>query len=153
MTPLRRRLLPVAGALLLAGAGVAAFRPHDSHAAIGIKHTGPIITLSNGRAVQILTSISDSQTNVGEIDYTVHGPSGVHVLKVAYQKAWGSLTNRAVYVADQASTAYSTDTYVKTIKAGSAAVSVQVLVQSSTGKSAVNASGTENAHIAAKLNG
>jgi hypothetical protein len=148
-----RRLLPLAGALVLAGAGTAAFLPHGTHAAVGIKHTGPILTLSNGRTVQVLASISDSQSNIKEIDYTIHGPSGTRELKVAFQKAWGGLINRAYYVADQASGTYTTDTYVKTVTLGTTnyAVSAQSVVTHSTTKKAASSTGTENAHITVKL--
>lgn len=142
-----------AGALLLAGAGVLTLQPHPSSAAVGIKNTGPVMTLSNGRQVQILTAISDSQSNVTEIDYTIHGPAGTTMTKVSYQKAWPNLLNRAVYVADQASGTYKTTALVKSKATTAAAVSAQSSVTYGKTKHSASASGKEGATVASALTG
>lgn len=149
----RKRIGLVGAAVLLTGACAFTVVPRSTDASVGIKHSGPLMTLNNGRTVQILTSVSDTQTNVKEIDYTVHGPVGTVITKVSYAKAWAGLINRAVYVHDQPAGTYTTDTLVRTAGVSATAVSAQTLVQYGTTKHTVSATGLENAHISAKLTG
>jgi hypothetical protein len=48
----------------------------DTQAAIGGCRSDPVVTLSNGDAVELHATIDDTTTDVQLVSYTLHGPAG-----------------------------------------------------------------------------
>lgn len=111
-----------------------------------MKLNGPAFMLSNAHTVQSVLTISDAQSNITGLQFTVHGPSGTKLSKVRFGKAWSGYAPKVSYVADQASTTYVISTTVKTAKATTYAVSCQdiLLNQTTSVRSTVTLAGAEN---------
>jgi hypothetical protein len=75
--------------------------------------TDPIVTLSNGAAVTMVDQISDTQSDLQSVNYTLHVPVGVTVTNVQYDSVFGSLETLQV-VPDQSSGTYWEDTVATT---------------------------------------
>ena len=90
-----RRSLLAAG---LCTAGLLA-SPLSAHAALSCR-ADPIVTLSNGRQVQMSDLIFDATSNVSKVAYTLHGPVGTTVKSVSYANTDPGIVETFQYVAD-----------------------------------------------------
>ena len=102
-------LLPL---LLLLGLVAALHLPGTASAGIKACRADPIVTLSNGRVVQMTTEIAGDPANVRMITYTLHAPAGTSVTNIAY--TGGALAGKetVVFYADLPAGQYTTSTLV-----------------------------------------
>ncbi len=120
------RLLHVAGrvprpwllAPLVAGLCMAAVPPGTARASIGGCRSDPVVTLSNGVALDLSAAIDDTANDVRGTTYTLHAPVGTRVVAVAGTDGVLGLTERFVFQADQAASTYVTQTVVQTGQGG-----------------------------------
>ena len=75
--------------------------------------TDPIFKLSNGAVINITLDVSTDATNIRDVIYALHVPTGVTVTKVTYT-AGGIGTETYEVYQDSAAKAYMTDTIVTT---------------------------------------
>jgi hypothetical protein len=74
--------------------------PLTAHAALSCR-ADPIVTLSNGRQVQMSDLIFDAASNVSLVAYTLHGPIGTTVKSVSYANTDPGIVETFQYVADK----------------------------------------------------
>ena len=101
------------------------------------------------------STINDTQSNVKQITYTVHGPAGTSLSKVTYSTGWSKGAEQVVYAADQAAGTYTTDTLVQTVTPtllpGSVSSKTIVDNQTTSVKTTVTANGWENQDVLAQI--
>jgi hypothetical protein len=104
---------------LVVGAALAAmtFRTGDAFAGVTVCATDPIVTLSNGVTITMVNNISDTESDIQNVNYTLHIPAGVRVTNVQYDNTYGSLESFN-WTADQSSGCYRGQTTVTTGKSG-----------------------------------
>jgi hypothetical protein len=95
--PLARSRRALLGAGLLTAGLLAS--PLSAQAALSCR-ADPIVTLSNGRQVQMSDLIYDSASNVSKVAYTLHGPVGTTVTSVSYANTDPGIVETFQYVAD-----------------------------------------------------
>jgi hypothetical protein len=133
---LKRSLL--AGAAVLAGLVLdGAINPGRVFASYHICRTDPILQLSNGKAVTVLTTITDTAADVQTVTYTVHIPAGVSVVHSQYTSGALAGKESLTVFADAAAATYATTTVVTT---GHTGIPVTATTSVTTTKSAVSSS-------------
>jgi hypothetical protein len=75
----RARHLLLGAAVLSASVLARSLMAPDTHAAIGGCRSDPVVTLSNGDALELHATIDDTATDVQLVSYTLHGPAGTWV--------------------------------------------------------------------------
>lgn len=108
--------------------------------------TDPIVNLSDGRVLQITSTINTDPGNVRSVSYVVHGPAGTRVTNIAYTGGQFQGKETVKYYADLADASYSSDTLVAT-RGQAVGVTANTLA---TGQ-AVSVSGQSGDHLIANL--
>jgi len=114
LTPPRRCSL-LAAALLLSGVMPGLLHTTSAHAAITGCRRDPVVTLSNGVQVQLTAAIATSTSNVKNISWVLHGPSGTTVRQVVFTEGNTNPTETFEYAADLPVSGYASDTVVTTV--------------------------------------
>ena len=117
MSKITCRLMLLGSAVLVAGLIAGGLASPAAHAALVACGTDPIVTLSNGAQVTMSNTIYDYSTNVTQVDYSLHGPSGTTVESVSYAKSTPGIPETFTYYADNQPGNY--DSYVVTTDANS----------------------------------
>ena len=78
----------------------------------------PVVFLSNGDQVQLVASTETAESNVKVINYALHAPPGVTVLKVLYTGGPFSGKETFKFYNDASPNHYTTDTMVTTRVSG-----------------------------------
>jgi hypothetical protein len=78
-TARRARHLLLGAALLSASVLAHSLMAPDTHAAIGGCRSDPVVTLSNGAALDLHATVDDTATDVQQVSYTLSGPKGTSV--------------------------------------------------------------------------
>jgi hypothetical protein len=109
-----KHLFMLVGFLLLGLAMSEAFAP-ISEAAVGGCRSDPIVVLSDGTILDVSADIGTAVSNVREIHYVVHGPSGVKLVAAISTPTLGFQGKESfTYYADAAPNQYITETLVQT---------------------------------------
>ena len=82
----------------------------------------PVLTLSNGAAIDVKAVVSDVTADVKDIVYTVHAPAGTRLVSVVDTDSVLGLVEHVNFYADNASHSY--DTYA-TVYTGQSGVTVK----------------------------
>lgn len=146
----------IAAVVLSAGAAGTVVTTAPTHASLtATKNIGPLFTVSNSHTIQTIATVNDTQGNVKEIDYLVHGPAGTALARTKFGRAWSKLPIKARYYADQAAGTYTITAQVVTATSTTASVTAQTTVANlATGaRGSISVSGHENAPLTGKLNG
>lgn len=99
--------LALGGMILLGGIIAGPLSSVHGHAQIVTCRSDPIIKMSNGKQLKLLSTIFDSSTYVSKVAYVVHIPSGVAMSGLTYTGgAFAGKENVVVY-ADNAANTYS----------------------------------------------
>jgi hypothetical protein len=106
-------------AALALGAGLVSIvlRPGDAFAGVTVCRTDPVATLSNGGQISMADSISDTQSDIKNVNFVLHIPTGMTVTKVQYDSTYASLETFS-WTADQPAGSYKDVTTVTTGKTG-----------------------------------
>jgi hypothetical protein len=99
----------------------------DTHAAIGGCRSDPVVTLSNGDALDLHAIVDDTATDVQLVSYTLHGPAGTSVKAEADSAVLGP-KDRFQYTADQPVGTFSAGVKVTTGTPGKSVTATTVLV-------------------------
>src|SRR5437764_5547457 len=78
-TTRRARYVLLGTAVLSASLLARSLLAPDTHAAIGGCRSDPVVTLSNGAALDLHASVDDTATDVQQVSYTLSGPKGTSV--------------------------------------------------------------------------
>src|SRR5260370_13876396 len=100
MSKITRRLMLLGSAVLVAGLIAGGLPSPEAHAALVACGTDPIVTLSNGAQVAMSNTIYDYSTNVTQVSYSLHGPSGTTVNSVSYANSTWGIPETFTYHAD-----------------------------------------------------
>jgi hypothetical protein len=141
-TVLSPRLLVAAAvlALNLVGASIFARPAAAAPLDIGPCRTDPVVLLSNGGVVIMKATINTAPSNLQNVTYTIHAPSGTTITHITYT---GNATNETVnLVDDSAAGTYDTVTDVS-LASGTAGVSASTQV-ASLGSAAVTGSTSDH---------
>jgi hypothetical protein len=114
-----RRVPAVLGlAALQAGLLIASPPVSIAQATLGACNGDPVVVLSNGVTIDLYTTIQDDVSDVQQVVYTLHAPSGTGVVSVAYTS--GLLGPKEVlrFYADNLPSTYDTATSVRTYASG-----------------------------------
>lgn len=130
--------------LFLMAVALVGAMPRFASAAIVSCRADPIVTLSNGKVVQMTAFMETDAANVQMITYTLRAPKGTTVVNVAY--TGGELANKEkfVFYADRSSNNYGTETVVTTHTAG-----VRVSAQTRIGGQSATISGLSGERLLA----
>jgi hypothetical protein len=124
-----RRLPAVLGlAALQAGLLIASPPVSIAQATLGACNGDPVVVLSNGVTIDLYTTIQDDVSDVQQVVYTLHAPSGTGVISVAYTS--GLLGPKEVlwFYADNLPDIYDTATIVSTYTTGIAVTTATTAV-------------------------
>lgn len=116
-----RRLVCAACALGAVLVGAVVTSPGHAFAGYVSCQTDPTVLLSNGKTIQLWTTIGDDPSDVQSVSYTLYGPAGTSVVSVTYSGELSPDVESFTYVADGHPGQYSASTTVTT---GTAGVSV-----------------------------
>jgi hypothetical protein len=138
----------VALALLSLALGASLGAPRLAHAQLVGCQTDPILLLSNGTELDLHASIDDSGSDVRQVIFTVHAPTGTHLL--LYTPGLLGPKEVVQFAADQNPGHYTTTTQVDT---GTAGVGVTATTQALglIGVALVSASGTSQQPLSVSL--
>lgn len=100
-------------AIVVAGLLAAGTATHPAAAYVDYCRTDPIVHLSNGKVIQLRTTIWDAASDVSSVVYTVSAPAGMQVQSVTY--TGGALAGKeVVHVVQAGNGQYAADTVVNT---------------------------------------
>lgn len=130
--------------LFLMAVALLAAMPRFAAAAIVSCRADPIVTLSNGKVVQMTAFMETDAANVKLITYTLRAPKGTTVVNVAYTGGELASKEKFVFYADRNSNNYGTETVVTTETAG-----VRVSAQTRIGGESATISGLSGERLLA----
>ncbi len=104
------RAVAVLGLLFFALVVVADMSPAEAR--FSSCATDPLVFLSNGDWVQITARIQTDASNVRQVSYTLHAPSGVTVSRIVYTGGVFAHKETFAFLNDSDSDHYETDTIV-----------------------------------------
>jgi hypothetical protein len=116
-TARRARHLLLGAALLSANVLAPSLMAPDTHAAIGGCRSDPIVTLSNGVAVDLHATIDDTSENVQQVSYSLTIPKGTSVTGEVDSSVLGP-KDKFQYSANGQAGTYSATVKVKTVAPG-----------------------------------
>jgi hypothetical protein len=102
----------------------------DTHAALGGCRSDPVVTLSNGNALDLSAVVDDTASDVQQVSYTLHAPVGTTIVSETDTSALGP-KDTFVFYADQPPNTYSAGTKVYTTTPQISAVATTDLVSTS----------------------
>ena len=85
----------------------------QTHAAIGGCRSDPVVTLSDGKVLDLSASVSDTYDDVQLVSYTLHGPVGTQVTSVVDTSILGP-KDTFQYYADEPAGTYTASAKVST---------------------------------------
>ena len=116
----RRFLRHLAGGALLLVAPLAATQPQEAAAATKITRSNLVVTLSDGRTVQMLVEVASGPARIKQIAYGIKAPQGTAIAGIAYTGGVLKGKEKVYFVADHAPDTFTTGAQVtgvgKTIK-------------------------------------
>jgi len=112
-TARRARHLLLGAAILSASVLARSLMAPDTHAAIGGCRSDPVVTLSNGDALDLHATVDDIATDVPLVSYTLHGPAGTSVRAEVDTAVLGP-KDRFQYLADPPAGTFSAGVKVTT---------------------------------------
>lgn len=114
--------------LLALGLMVGPFMTQGAFAGIGGCGTDPMVTLSDGSVIDLITQMSTIPSNVASIMYTVHVPVGTTVTAVYYTGGPFTRHENVQVFADNAAGTYDTDTFVTAVGTGFAVTATSTAI-------------------------
>jgi hypothetical protein len=144
----------VLGAALLGVGVLASASPaRVAHASLGACGSDPVVLLSNGVTLDLNTSIDDTESDVQQVVYTLHVPSGTSVTSVTYTT--GLLGPREIlrFYADNRPDTYDSATTVNTATRGIAVTTATTAVPllDSPAGAATSGHDQQNLHVSVTL--
>lgn len=106
----------------------------------------PIVTLSNGKVVQMTSFMETDAANVRSIVYTLRVPAGTTAKNIAYTGGALAGKEKVVLVADRAAASYVSETVITTTTAG-----VKVSAQTRIGGASALISGLSGQRLVANF--
>jgi hypothetical protein len=92
--------------------------PRPALAAFTTCTSDPVLTLSNGAAIDVRAVVSDVASDVTSIVYTVHAPAGTRLVSVLNTGSVLGLVEHVNFYADNAAKTYDSYTTVSTGRSG-----------------------------------
>ena len=146
----RSRRLWLAAALSLALL-TGAFMPRTAAAYVGGCRTDPVLSLSNGAQVTIVSDIGDSFGDIKQVMYVVHAPAGTSLLSVWDPAGTLNANEVVAFSADNAANTYDVGTMVFTFSPGHFVTTTASVSNPNLGST--SASGFTGQYIAVHLGG
>lgn len=119
--------------------------PSNALAAMSCR-ADPIVTLSNGKVVQMISFMETDPANVRGIVYTLRAPAGTTVKNIAYTGGALAGKEKVVFIADRAAGVYVSETVITTTTSG-----VRVSAQTRIGGASALISGLSGQRLVANF--
>ena len=116
-------------------------------ASLGTCGSDPVVVLSNGVTIDLNSAISDTESDVQQVAYTLHAPSGTSVISVIYTSGLIGPKEVLRFFADNLPDTYDTTTKVSTYTTHIAVTTATSVVPVLTWPAAASTSGYDQQYL------